>query len=456
MITQQDITIAMLNNAVAQGKTKEDVLLEYISEHEGLSTDDGERYYYNENDILDKKVYRYDKDGNKIEADEKANNRIPHNYHKLLVDQKTQYLFGKPPTITGSDDSPDDFIQKADNLIDDPMDLLDELGTKTANKGRHFLHPFINPDGEFDLVTFDYSNTIPIYDTSYNKNIIAFIRYYSITYNGKEETRVEYWDDEATTYYITQGGNLVLDPTVENNPEPHHYKGNEGVGWGKVPLIEFTNNNKKVSDLQFYKALIDSYDKAFSKLFDNVDDVQEVILAVSGAGQMPAEEIRANFNFHKIIKTDSGGNVTSVEINIPVEARRELMDRLEKNIFLFGQGINFMKENLGNSPSGVALRFLYGALDQKASKMENKFKKGFRELFWFITEYINLDENKSYDYRDLDVQFNKSIITNDAELAEIASKSQGIISDETILEKHPWTESAKEEKERISNQTSPY
>src|SRR5690554_6099040 len=71
------------------------VIKDLIDEHDTRHMEEGVRYYNNEGDILRRKQYYY-KDGKKLVDEDKPNNRIPHNWHKLLVDQKTSYIVGQP------------------------------------------------------------------------------------------------------------------------------------------------------------------------------------------------------------------------------------------------------------------------------------------------------------------------------------------------------------------------
>ncbi|WP_343100123.1 phage portal protein, partial [Clostridioides difficile] len=145
------------------------------------------------------------------------------------------------------------------------------------------------------------------------------------------------------------------------------------------------------------------------------------------------------------------GGVDKLEINIPVEAKKELLDRLEKNIIIFGQGVNPESQNTGDK-SGVALKFLYSLLDLKCSKTEKKFKKAIRELLWFVCEYLKISGSKSYDYKTVQITFNHSMIINEAEKIDMAAKSTGIISDETIVSNHPWVEDVNDELDRLKKQ----
>lgn len=466
-ITHQDVVISKLEQAKQQGLTQEDVIEDFVEEHRMIESDilEGERYYYAENDIKDKKIYKYEVvrndqgiiiDREKKLADEKANNRYPHAFHKILVDQKVQYLYGKPLSISVKEGvaNKDRFEEEISSLFKDLSDVINDLATDVSNIGRGFIHPRIKnlSDGtvEFDYVIIPYDEIIPIYDTTFDRDLKKAIRYYDIMNNGETITRVELWDSEKVTYFKIVDGSLIKDSDMETNPEPYFTYGDEAYTWNSgIPLIEFKNNKKKTSDLVFYKGLIDGYDKNFNKLFDNVDDVQEIILMISGASATDPDELRTNFNYHKMIKTDEGGNAKALEVNIPYETRKVLLDKLEQNIFVFGQGVNYTKDEFGNDKSGVALNFLYGALEQKASKMERNFNKGLNKLAQFGTEYLNIVNGTDYDNTDVIINNNKLKIVGDKDLVEMLSKSESSISRKTIIENHPLVDDVKEEMNRL-------
>jgi len=161
-------------------------------------------------------------------------------------------------------------------------------------------------------------------------------------------------------------------------------------------------------------------------------------------------EFIENLRYYKVVKVSGtdGSGVEKLDISIPVEAKRELLDRLEKNIFMFGQGVNVNTEKFGNGSSGVALKFLYSLLDMKAGITERKFVVGIKNLLWFLCEYYAMNFGVRYDPKQVAVVFTRRMIVNELELAEIANKSKGVISDRTIAAHHPWTEDVNDE---ISN-----
>ena len=138
----------------------------------------GTRYYHNKNDIKSRVMYYYDANGNRQIDHEAINHRIPHNWHKLLVDQKVSYLLGKPVVI---DAVPDAYATLLNDWLDEEFDdKLQEIGKNASNKGVEYLHPYINPEGEFKFVIIPAEQCIPIYDTDYQEEIVEFIRFYPV------------------------------------------------------------------------------------------------------------------------------------------------------------------------------------------------------------------------------------------------------------------------------------
>ncbi len=428
------------------------IIRDLIENHDTRHMIEGQKYYYNENDILDRKQYYY-KDGVKTIDDTKANNKIPHNWHKLLVDQKVAYLIGQPPVLQ-TEEGEKEYEDRLNLILAEEWhDKLTELGKNSSNKGTEWLHVYINEEGLFKFIIIPAEEIIPIYDTSLQENLEAVLRYYLVEVNGKDRIRVEWWTRDTVTFYIQDdSGDFVLDVTEPKNPDYHFYYNDVGYGWTKVPFIEFPNNEERLSDLKFYKELVDIYDTNISDLANNLEEIQEIITILKGYEGTDLSEFKENLRYYKAIKVSDEGGVDKLELNIPIEAKKEILDRLEENIFLFGQGVNMKTDRFGNSPSGVALKFLYSSLDLKASIMERKFRKSIKRLLWFATEYINIIDKRDYDSTTVQVTFRKTMITNDKEDVEIARDSDGIISNETIIANHPWVEDVAVEQQRLKEE----
>ncbi|GED13990.1 phage portal protein [Aneurinibacillus migulanus] len=427
--------------------TKPKILNDLIRTHDTTEMKRGVDYYFNRSDIMKRQQYVW-KDGVKVVDETKPNNKIPHGWHKLLVDQKVSYILGKSVTFTG----PDAFLKKiAEVLTEDFNDDMIELGLGASNKGKEWLHPYINEDGEFDTIVIPAEECIPIYDTSKQKNLEAFIRYYPYIINGEEGKRAEWWTKDDVTYYVaTAEGEFVLDTTEEPNPAPHFYYGDKGYGWGEVPFIKFANNQFEVSDLDFYKELIDDYDKRVSDNSNNLEELQSLIFVLKGYEGQSLSEFMDNLRHYKAITLDAdpGSGVDTVSAELPIQSVNSHLDRLREEIFTFGQGVDVNTNKFGNAPSGIALKFLFSLLDLKADMLERKFRKGLEWVIWFVAEYLSIKGEGQFNYKEVKFTFNKNMLMNELEASQIAQNSSGIISERTILAHHPWVTNPEEEEKR--------
>ena len=163
-------------------------------------------------------------------------------------------------------------------------------------------------------------------------------------------------------------------------------------------------------------------------------------------------EFLDDLKYYKAIKVENEGDgdtsgVSTLTIEIPVEAREKLLETTRKCIFEQGQGIDPDPQNFGNS-SGVALGFLYSLLELKSGLQETEFRPSFGRFIRCVCRLLNL---KIKD--DTIIQtWKRTSVRNNQELATIAQISKGIISDETIIRNHPWVENLEEEKGRMEEQ----
>jgi len=441
------------------------IIPQLIDQHYTADMINGFNYYNNDNDIKDRKLY-YWEDGTKTEDTEKTNNKIPHNWHKLLVDQKCAYLVGKPISF-GLRDSKDDvsnkFLDQINSILEDDFDdEAAELMKEASNKGIAWLQVYIEKvedgqQGALKYVSIPSEEIIPVWDTERQKDLVELIRYYTITINDAEFIRAEWWTTSDVTYFIeTDDGSFTLDPDYEVNPAPHFVKNKKAGSWGKVPFVCFKNNKELKNDLTFYKELADVYDLINSDIANNIEEIQQLVTIIKNYDGADNKELLENLRYYKLIKVSEGGGVDTLKQDIPIQAFNEFADRLEENIFLFGQGVNVKSDKFGNAASGIALKFMFAMLDLKSGITERKFRKGLRDLIEFIALYCEIKDNAVYDAKQITIIFNRSILINELEMSQIALTSKGVISDETLVAHHPWVDNPTDEIKRLDKQRESY
>jgi len=443
--------------------TSEDIL-GLIAEHDTKQMKEGVRYYLSESDILNRQRYFYNKLRQRVVDPTKENIRLVNNWHKLLVDQKISYLIGKPMVFTVDENKNYDnskLYDKLDNILGEEWDdMIADIGTNASNKGTEWLHCYIDVSGEFCYCIAPAEEIIPVYKSTKKKQLDGVLRYYNVFIDGKAYIKVEWWTSETVTIFIeNDNGDFIIDTNELQNPLPHYSKKNklhqkQGKGWNKVPFIEFPNNSFRINDLATVRTLIDEYDKGISD-FANVNaEVQELITVLKGYENTDLSEFKENLAYFKAIKIRGDGNsgVDVLKSAIPVEAKTELLNRLEEAIFMFGQGVNVKTDRFGNSPSGESLDFLYNSLKLKATMMERKFRRSIQQFLWFVVEYINLENKSKYNSNDIKVEFRINMTRNNKEIIESLTKSRDLISDETIVSLYPLIENSSYEYTKLKQQ----
>ena len=232
----------------------------------------------------------------------------------------------------------------------------------------------------------------------------------------------------------------------------HFLVGNAPGTWGKVPFIAFKNNDYELPDLKFIKTLIDGYDKNRSDVANFLDEVQSIVYALKGYGGEDLGQFMRDLNYFRAISLDEDGSAEVINSGVDITAAKDDFEALKKDIYDFGQGVDKNSDQLGNSPSGIALKFIYSGLDLKCNRMENAFKDGMEQLFWFINRYLELTGQGSYYDQEIDITFNRDIAINESQAIADCQNSKGVISDETIIKNHPWVDDADEEMKQLKKQ----
>ena len=397
-----------------------------------------ESYYRNETDVVHQSKKK-DAEGNPMRN---ADNRIPRNFHGLIVNQKASYAFTAPPLFDVGSTTNNKRIVEV--LGDEYGKNCMELCINAANTSIAWVHYWKNNENSFEWAVIDSKQIIPVWSTKLKKELLGVLRVYTEIDENTGETYCiyEYWTDTKCQSFRTKGNDMVCenleiynmfnDPVTNNETSVYTHE------FGEVPFIPFKNNNIGTNDLKNIKSLIDVYDKVYSGFINDLDDIQELIFVLSGYGGTDLNGFLQDLKKYKTIKVDADENnpgVSTLSIEIPIEARKTVLDVTRKAIFEQGQGFDPQPENFGNQ-SGEALKFMYSLLEMKVGLMETEFKLGFARLIRAICKHENIE------CKSIIQTWTRTSIKNDTEQAQICKDSIGIVSKRTILKNHPLVEDA--------------
>ena len=419
-----------------------------------------ERYYEVNNDIKllpakAKDVEEARQKGESFNPMHQADNRIAYSFYPLLVDQKTAYMFTAPPIYDVKDEKLNEVIL---NTLGDAYEKkCKDLCVKATNGGVAWVHYWIDENNDFQWAVLPANEIIPIYNNRINTKLEGVLRVYAdINDEGENITVYEYWNDKEVQAFsmLTVDDYETLSPytaftmidpsgvTLNVDTIPHQM--------GKVPFIAFSNNARHTTDLKRIKELIDVYDKTYSGFLNDLEDVQEVIYVLTNYGGENLAEFLDGMKKYKAIQMDSNGpddrsGISTLTIDIPIEARKELLDITRKAIFDMGQGVDPQQQGLDGT-SGEAMKFLYTLLELKAGMMETEFQLGFNELIRAICS-ANGSSNVT-----ITQTWTRTSVKNDGDLVDMCSKSMGVVSKRTILAHHPFVEDVNEELKQIETE----
>jgi len=411
-------------------------------------------YYLNKNDILRVRPEHVDREIEKRLTKNplrNADNRISHNWHQLLVDQKTSYAFTYPPTFDTGVKANNERL--AELLGDDFTRYCKDLCVDAANTGTAWVHYWLDEAGAFQFAPVPAVQVIGIYNTGLKRKLIAAIRCYrELDDQGEEWERYEYWTERELRYYskkATEQGEEIAALELQ-------FTGADGVlhsahvvshPFGVVPFVEFPNNKHRTGDLAKYKSLIDLYDKIISGFANDLEDIQEVIFLLKNYGRESLSEMLENLRLFKAVKLEGGedgsGGLDTLTIEIPVEARKVALEILRRQIFVSGQGVDPDPERFGNA-SGVALKFLYSLLEMKVGMMETEFRSGFNDLVRAVLQHAGISQVKPIIHT-----YTRAAINNELENAQVARQLMGIASEHTIIDNLFWVDDTERELERL-------
>lgn len=426
------------------------LIKKHISAHSALITDTqvAERYYRNKNDILNRPA-NTDEVGNPLRT---ADNRICNNFHGLLVNQKASYLFTAPPLFDVGDDSTNKRI--SETLGDNYPKVCKDLCINASNAGIAWLHYWINAGGQFKYAVIDSKQVIPIWSTQLEKELLGVFRTYTQIDEDTGDTYeiYEYWNNEGCQSFrkltstsietgLTVYPMFTSFPDGETNSIEHSF--------GRVPFIPFMNNNIVENDLVNIKGHSDTYDNVYSGFANDLEDIQEIIFVLAGYEDEDLGVFLNQLKKYKTIKTNNYSDsdksgLSTLSIDIPVEAREKLLEITRKAIFEKGQGVDPQPEQFGNA-SGVALKFMYSLLELKAGLLETEFRLGFGDFIRAICQYLRAD------CKTIIQTWTRTAITNDTEISDICKGSVGIISEKSILANHPFVENVQTEIKEIED-----
>lgn len=359
-------------------------------------------------------------DGNK----DKVNNKLNNDFFSEIIDTKIGYMFGLPVSYSLDHDEDEvlkriqDFLKA--NHIEDADAETGKFASICGYGARLLYH---DKEGIEKVMNIKPYEAIFLTNSSVAEPSYA-IRCYPIKVidgnDFKDGYKVEFYNETNIIEYTGED----LDKLQETNRIPNLYKG--------VPLIGFPNNEELQGDVDKAIALIEGYDRSFSDVNSEIEQFRLAYMIFKGVDIDDATIKKLKQTGALDVGENGEASFLTKDLNDNILEHH--LDRLEKNICRFTKHVNLSDESFGGNLTGVAIRYKLLALETKSGTLEMKFTKSLRQQFKLLFDAWNLRSNKGeLDYLCMTFQFTRNLPANLADEADVQSKLQGLVSEETRL-----------------------
>ena len=172
------------------------MIKKYTASHASFiqRAEEARRYYENETDILQEpsKKEKQKADGESETPLRNADNRIPFNFHGLLVNQKASYMFTAPPLFDVGTDGANKVLRSF--LGDKYPKVCKDLCVEASNTTVGWIHIWNDREsGGYNYAVVPSEQIIPVWDKSLEKKLLGVLRsYHDIAEDGTELDVYEY------------------------------------------------------------------------------------------------------------------------------------------------------------------------------------------------------------------------------------------------------------------------
>ena len=418
----------------------------------------GDLYYEGQHDILQRQRTIIGENGQLQVVTNLPNNRLIDNQYALMVDQKTNYLVGKPITVTCKNKTYSEFLNK---VFDKRFSRLLKYVCEDALKGGiGWLYPYYGDDSKLAFKHFPAHEILPFWADDDHTILDCAVRLYPQEvwsgYTKEIVERVEIFKSDGLYRYVYDGTTLTPDEQLgehENYFSAESEEETVELNWDRIPLIPFKYNKQEIPLIRRVKTLQDGINTMLSDFENNMqEDARNTILILKNYDGENLGEFRRNLATYGAVKVRDDGGVETLTVEINSENFNSILKLFKDKLIENARGYNAKDDRMGNNPNQMNIQSMYSDIDLDANGMETEFQAAFDDLIWFANQdFVNAGRG-DYDGEEVTIVFNRDMLINESEAIENCSKSVGILSNETIVAQHPWTTDVDMELERLQKE----
>ena len=334
-------------------------------------------------------------------------NKIVTNFCAVVVDFYTTYLMGRPVQYKSGNEP----------LLEDVMDIFNyndahETDIENVSNANIFgvgaEQLYIDRNGDARFRNVDYRNLAFIYTKDIEQSLHTVIKYYKYNPSDKFYT-CEVWDKNEVRMY-----------EVAESFQSARLLSRKSHAWGDVPFVEYPNNSSKLSSFAKILTLQDAYNTLTSLEIDDYEAFVDSFLGIYNASGTDTDDI-ASMKRNRVLLLDGESKAEWITKNSNPAQIEHIKQEIVNDIHRVTALPDLTDENFASNDSGVAIKYKMVGAENVAARQERKFKKGLQRRLELIVRYINTVGSTKYDYKDVDITFNRNMIGADLEIAQLIS-----------------------------------
>ena len=396
-------------------------------------------------------------------------------FEKFIVDLATGYLAGVPEYTVNVPSKLDSKVRKSvfeeevlsDDLINEMKSIIDYITqyNDDANEvyclikdlllyGACYEVAYENENNELIYTNLDALNTVSIWDTNTPANLLAIIsKYTDKTVDGQDIELYRIVDREGIRVYEVNGDKEIKQDTSLSK---EHY-------WNDVPgfavEIDFSIIENSEAFISTYENLLENVKNTYQ--YNDIDckmkisgyKAQNKLTIKNEKGETIINPDRIKEDEYvlksRTFYTEEGGDAEWLIKEVDATGVTTLLKYYVDSIFQLA-GIPNTADLAFNSAdlNASAIDRKFYVMNMKTQDIVSNLKKALLRRFELIFNRINYKKGTKYDFRYIVIDIPKNLPSMTDETVEQMIKLNGILSEETIIEKLGYdyeTEKARKE-----------
>lgn len=382
---------------------------------------------------------------------DKPNNRVSHAVAKYITKIATAYFMGQGIRYETEDGA---YKAALDDILDANATKIRhfEEAVEMSKQGVSYELLYTDPDGRLRTQSFAADEIIPVFGDGVGGFLFMALRPYRYA-SLREGIPTEYVDiytrRTVETWQRAAGGSWKLRERFSHN-------------FSDVPVIVRMNNADLKGDYEDIIPQIDAYDKAQSDTLNDLDYFTDAYLVMEGVDELVTENEKGEevtghqaakaLKQDRMINMPEGGKAYFITKESNDATAENYKNRVYRDMFTLALVPNLTDEEFAGNLSGVAIKYKLFGLEELSAEKETYFTSSELKKVRLITEYLNALHSTHYDWRSVNLKFDRSAIANTLEIAQIMNMLRDVLSDETLIGLFPEVENAAAELERRSQE----